>query len=192
VQAAAFSPDSRWVATASSDKTARIWNAETGEPLTPPLRHVDTLEKIKFLADGKHLLTVNRSGESWIWKLPADETPVEDLQKLACLLTSGAIAPEGASSPLRPMSLKPLWQELRTSFPARFTVLPGQVAAWHGFEAEQGETEKEWYAEAFHAQQLLATTAANPFALERLTRAKKHLLEPGGPPPGKSDEDSQK
>ena len=39
VEYATFSPDGRRVVTASRDHTARVWDAVTGEAITPPLRH---------------------------------------------------------------------------------------------------------------------------------------------------------
>ena len=39
VHSAQFSPDDRRVVTASYDNTARVWDAQTGQPLTEPLRH---------------------------------------------------------------------------------------------------------------------------------------------------------
>ncbi len=36
---AAFSPDGRRIVTASEDQTARVWDAATGQPVTPPMKH---------------------------------------------------------------------------------------------------------------------------------------------------------
>ena len=35
---AAFSPDGKRIVTASSDNTARVWDAESGKPLGEPLK----------------------------------------------------------------------------------------------------------------------------------------------------------
>ena len=39
VVAASFSPDGRRIVTASDDKTARVWDAESGKPVGEPMRH---------------------------------------------------------------------------------------------------------------------------------------------------------
>src|SRR5205823_2557040 len=37
----AFSPNGRWVVTASENKTARVWDAATGTPIGAEMRHGD-------------------------------------------------------------------------------------------------------------------------------------------------------
>ena len=39
VRAVAFSPDGTKIATASWDRTARLWDAATGKPLGTPMKH---------------------------------------------------------------------------------------------------------------------------------------------------------
>ena len=53
VNCAAFSPDGKHVATGSDDNNARVWSAETGGPITPPLRHFASVDKVVFSPDGR-------------------------------------------------------------------------------------------------------------------------------------------
>ncbi|MCY2990006.1 MAG: protein kinase, partial [Planctomycetota bacterium] len=54
-----FSPDRRSIATASEDGTARIWDAQTGEPLTEPLKHDKEVAAVAFSSDGRWLATAS-------------------------------------------------------------------------------------------------------------------------------------
>src|SRR5262249_22059036 len=57
VHAVAFSPDGRLVLTGSWDKTARLWEAATGQPVGPPLRHEEEVRAVAFSPDGRLVLT---------------------------------------------------------------------------------------------------------------------------------------
>ncbi len=67
VEHAAFSPDGRQVVTASKDHTARVWDASTGEAVTPPLRHGHIVLKAAFSPDGRRVVTASHDGTARVW-----------------------------------------------------------------------------------------------------------------------------
>ena len=53
VIAVAFSPDGRSALTGSNDNTARLWDAATGQPRGPALKHGDWVRAVAFSPDGR-------------------------------------------------------------------------------------------------------------------------------------------
>jgi WD40 repeat protein/serine/threonine protein kinase len=69
----AISRDGRRLATASFDKTARLWDSETLQPLCPPLRHSDFVMGVAFHPDGRHVLTGSLDRTARLWNIETGE-----------------------------------------------------------------------------------------------------------------------
>lgn len=65
----AFSPDGQWVATASKDKTVRLWASTTGELLYSSLAEADQpgFLSVTFSPDGRWLLATGEGAQVYLW-----------------------------------------------------------------------------------------------------------------------------
>ena len=63
----AYSPDGLHVATASYDRTAKVWEAATGKELVTLGGHGATVEAVAFSPDGKFLATGSYDGTVKLW-----------------------------------------------------------------------------------------------------------------------------
>src|ERR1700730_13319572 len=67
VQSAVYSPDGRWIATASRDTTARIWDAQTGMVTAVLQRHNGAVWTVEFSRDGRRVVTSSEDGTARVW-----------------------------------------------------------------------------------------------------------------------------
>src|SRR5678810_405771 len=68
VQSAVFSPDGSRVLTASSDHTARLWDASSGKPLATLSGHSDSVQSAVFSPDGSRVLTGSSDNTALVWQ----------------------------------------------------------------------------------------------------------------------------
>jgi WD40 repeat protein/predicted Ser/Thr protein kinase len=74
----AISADNRRIATASNDRTVRLWDADTGAELRRFEGHTDVVTSVAFSPDGKRLLSGGKDGTARLW----DTTSGNELRKL--------------------------------------------------------------------------------------------------------------
>lgn len=75
-----FSFDSKKVATASADKTVRIWDATTGSPLGSPLPHPDQVYAVAFSPDNRCVLTGGFDRTARLWDCETGRPVLPDLR----------------------------------------------------------------------------------------------------------------
>jgi eukaryotic-like serine/threonine-protein kinase len=114
VEYATYSPDGRWIVTASGDDTARAWDAATGAAVTPPLRHDGPVAHAAFRPDGRRVVTAGWDGAAKVWDVSPDPRPLEELRRLAGVLSYRRVDETGGLVPLDPEEFRAAWRALHT------------------------------------------------------------------------------
>ncbi|MBI2929489.1 MAG: protein kinase [Verrucomicrobia bacterium] len=101
VLVARFSPDGRFVVTASRDGSARLWDAATGEPISAPLVHERYpggqqlyVSQAQFSPDGQTIVTVAGS-KARVWKVPTGEPVTAPLDHGSTPILLAEFSPDG-------------------------------------------------------------------------------------------------
>ena len=114
---AAYAAGGRWVCVVDEDSQARVFDAQTGDPLTPPLRHPVAVSGVQFVAGASALVTQTADGCSWVWPLRQDPRPAADLAELARLLAAHQIDASGSLRPQSKEAVQQSWERLRARYP---------------------------------------------------------------------------
>jgi Flp pilus assembly protein TadD len=64
---ARFSPDGKWIVTASDDKTACVWETESHKLVATLSKHEDAVLNARFSFDGTRLVTAGADGAIIVW-----------------------------------------------------------------------------------------------------------------------------
>jgi len=96
VWSAVFSPDGTRLASASSDRTARVWDARTGQPVGQPLRHTKLVWWAFFNGDGRQIVTASDDGTARVWNAATGEPISQPMHRsVNRAVTYACFSPDG-------------------------------------------------------------------------------------------------
>lgn len=96
VQAAAFSPDGRRIASGSLDKTLRQWDAFTGQAVGAPLTgHTDAVTSVAFSPDNRRIVSASHDKTLRLWDASSGQPIGQPLVGHTDLVYSVAFSPDG-------------------------------------------------------------------------------------------------
>jgi WD40 repeat protein len=86
----AWSPNGRWIATASIDGTVRIWDAPTGAWRSTLVGHSSRVYRVAWSPDSTHLVSGSGDGTAKLWRVTDDVT--RQMLSLSAFDTSSGVA----------------------------------------------------------------------------------------------------
>jgi WD40 repeat protein/serine/threonine protein kinase/DNA-binding XRE family transcriptional regulator len=92
--AVAFSPNGKYLATASDDNTARLWDVTTGAEVLSFNRHTNIVYSLAFSSDGKQLVTGSYDNTARLWDV-ATGGELRVFSTHAHPVTALALSPDG-------------------------------------------------------------------------------------------------
>jgi WD40 repeat protein/serine/threonine protein kinase len=94
ITCAALSPDGKRVVTGSRDKTAKLWDVESGRPIGQPMSHDGVVTVALFSPDGKSVLTGSEDKTARLWDSGTGKPALSALEHPAPVLAA-AFSPDG-------------------------------------------------------------------------------------------------
>ena len=113
VYAVAFSPDGKRVLTGSYDKTARLWDAATGEAVATLEGHTGAVDAVAFSPDGKRVLTGSDDKTARLWHVFSSAQAVVDEVKASV----ASLPDAGGAQAVHLRRWAPRWCHTRNLWP---------------------------------------------------------------------------
>ena len=126
VTSAAFSADGTRLVTASADKTARVWDAGTGQPVGAPLQHQGIVFSAAFNTDGTRVVTASADKTARMWDAAA---PIRPSIRRSSRFPGCRSMPTGSSAPKRTRSGSRSMSAITRPSPGGRPFIPPRIAS---------------------------------------------------------------
>jgi tetratricopeptide (TPR) repeat protein len=163
VHFAAFSPDEHRLLTLCENELY-VWDAATGQLLSPPVRHLQRINIAAFNHDGRYIAAVatGRSAPQYYsdtnviyqWTLTEDQAPTSALVLYSQVSSRHRIDSAGGFVPLEAEEFQRTWQTLCEQY-RQVLISNGRDLLWHQQQARVTRRSST-FAEKFHIDQLIA------------------------------------
>lgn len=162
----------------------RVWDAATGEALTPLLPHQDNVLEA-FVTAAQQLVTLSAQCEVRVWNLKETTQAARELSDYARLLAGDSLARLESSRVADAAGLAGLLHALRSKQPELFATVPGRLREWHRRQAQEPHTLGEVRTARFHLERLAQLAPEDRTIPEQLDRCRAALIparDPATPP----------
>ena len=113
VTAIDLSDDGRLLVTGDELGNVRIWDAETGDAITPNVRQSAAIQTVKLTLDARVLASLARNGEVTLWALPGTDQDSDELIQTAHILSGHMIDENQGLSPMPDRSASAVLQRIK-------------------------------------------------------------------------------
>ncbi len=92
INSLAFSPKGEQFASASADRTVKVWDTETRQLLCSQEGHAGSVLSVTFSPNGQKMASIDADGNVNYWTVPLPPIPSRDLEKIKAALPAKATA----------------------------------------------------------------------------------------------------